>query len=261
VLLVDGPDGPLEVLVTGSGQPVTVFAHGLASSIDETRPFGSGVRGTRVFFHFRGHGRSHAQESDWSYASLASELLAVVRQHTARRALGVSLGAGAILAAAYRHPGQFDKLVLALPGALDRPRDDPAIHRMHAMARLVETGDLDALRDQLVADQPIGAQSRSDVAAWAGRRARSLAGTDVARALAVLPAGHPLEPGADLSAISCPVLVVGQEGDAAHPADLARETADRLPHAQLHIFDSAGLVWAHRAELRELVSTFLNGTD
>ena len=37
VPLIEGPDGPLEVLVTGSGEPVTVFAHGLAGSIDETQ--------------------------------------------------------------------------------------------------------------------------------------------------------------------------------------------------------------------------------
>ena len=46
--------------MTGPGEPVTVFAHGLAGSIDETRPFGSGVRGSRVFLHFRGHGATSA---------------------------------------------------------------------------------------------------------------------------------------------------------------------------------------------------------
>ena len=56
--LLDGPDGALEVLTTGSGLPSTVFAHGLAGSIETTRPFGSGVTGSRTFFHFRGHGAS-----------------------------------------------------------------------------------------------------------------------------------------------------------------------------------------------------------
>ncbi|HET7661061.1 MAG TPA: alpha/beta hydrolase, partial [Oryzihumus sp.] len=56
--LLDGPDGALEYLLTGSGGPTTVFGHGLAGSIETTRPFGSGVEGTRAFFHFRGHGAS-----------------------------------------------------------------------------------------------------------------------------------------------------------------------------------------------------------
>src|SRR3954454_15874353 len=41
---------------TGSMVPTTVFAHGLAGSIADTRPLGSAVAGRKVFFHFRGHG-------------------------------------------------------------------------------------------------------------------------------------------------------------------------------------------------------------
>jgi pimeloyl-ACP methyl ester carboxylesterase len=258
VPLVEGPTGPLEVVVTGEGMPVTVFAHGLASSIDETRPFGSGVRGTRVFLHFRGHGASYAPQSTWTYESVAAELMAVSREYDARRAVGVSLGAGAILRAAHEAPDCFERLVLVLPGALDRPRHDAAITRMESMARLVASRDLAALADALVAEQPTGAQGRTDVRVWAERRARRLAGTNVAQALLDLPSRYPLDAPADLSAVTCPALVVGQEGDAAHPADLARATAARLPNATLHIFDADGLVWAHRAEVRALISTFLN---
>jgi pimeloyl-ACP methyl ester carboxylesterase len=258
VPLIDGPDGPLEVRVTGSGEPVTVFAHGLAGSIDETRPFGSGVRGSRVFLHFRGHGSSYAPATLWTYDSVKAELMAVVTAYAARRALGVSLGAGAILRAAYESPESFERLVLVLPGALDRPRDDDATRRMQEMARLVESRDVDALTAALVADQPIGAQARPDVRVWAGRQARRLAGSNVARALLDLPPQHPLDPPADLSGVTCPVLVVGQEDDPAHPAGLAREIAERLPDARLRIFDGDGLVWAHRRELLELVGTFLN---
>ena len=52
--LVATPHGvELECLATGSGRPVTVFAHGLAGGIAETRPLGSGVHGRRVFFQFQ----------------------------------------------------------------------------------------------------------------------------------------------------------------------------------------------------------------
>jgi pimeloyl-ACP methyl ester carboxylesterase len=261
VPLVDGPDGPLEVLVTGTGQPVTAFAHGLASSIDETRPFGSGVRGTRVFLHFRGHGASYAPDSTWTYESVAAELTAVMTAYGARRALGVSLGAGAILRAACQAPASFDRLVLVLPGALDAPRHDAAIDRMRRMAELVQAGDLEALTAALVEEQPLGARGRPDVRVWAGRQARRLTGSNVAHALLDLPQRFPLDPPADLTIVTCPVLVVGQEGDGAHPAELAREIAGRLPTAQLRIFDADGLVWAHRGELRELVSSFLNQGD
>jgi pimeloyl-ACP methyl ester carboxylesterase len=64
--LLEVPDGLLEFTTTGSGVPATVFAHGLAGSIQTTRPFGSGVRGSRTFMHFRGHGGSAAPETPWT---------------------------------------------------------------------------------------------------------------------------------------------------------------------------------------------------
>jgi pimeloyl-ACP methyl ester carboxylesterase len=258
VPLIDGPEGALEVLVTGRGDPVTVFAHGLASSVDETRPFGSGVRGSRVFFHFRGHGATFAPPTPWTYAGLQADLMSVVSRYDARRALGVSLGAGAVLGAAWAAPDVFERLVFVLPSTIDLPRHDVAVRRMEQTAELVDRHDLEALAAALVADQPAGVRGRPDVRVWAGRQARRLAGTSVARALRELPSQHPLPAGADLSRISCPVLVLGQEDDAAHPARLARELADRLPDGRVRVFDGDGLLWGHRAEVREVVSSFLN---
>ena len=126
------------------------------------------------------------------------------------------------------------------------------------MARLVEERDLEALAAALVAEQPAAVRERPDVAVWAGRQARRLSDTSVARALRELPSQHPLPRGADLSRITCPVLVVGQDDDDAHPAALARELAARLPGASVRVFDGDGLVWGHRTELRSLISTFLN---
>ena len=62
---VDGPSGPLEMVRSGRGEPVTVFAHGMGASIPSTRPYASGVSGTRVFFHFRSHGRSAPAFDGW----------------------------------------------------------------------------------------------------------------------------------------------------------------------------------------------------
>ncbi|MFD0787236.1 alpha/beta fold hydrolase, partial [Micromonospora azadirachtae] len=76
--LVTTPHGVrLERLITGAGDPVTVFAHGLGNGIATTRPFGSGVTGRKVFFQFRGHGRSDAPPGPWSYADLARDVRAI----------------------------------------------------------------------------------------------------------------------------------------------------------------------------------------
>ena len=85
----------LERLVTGAGEPVTVFAHGLGSGIAETRPLGSAVPGRKVFFQFRGHGRSATPPGPWTYADLARDLRAIADLSGATQALGVSLGASA----------------------------------------------------------------------------------------------------------------------------------------------------------------------
>lgn len=254
---VDGPDGPVEIVVSGRGEPVTVFAHGLASSIDETRPFGSGVRGTRVFLHFRGHGATASPSTPWTYAALTAELLAVADSVGATRGLGISLGGGALLRAAWTDPGRFERLVLVLPAAIDRPRHDQAIARMTAMGAMVETGDAKGLADGLIAEQPVGARGRPDVAVWAHRQAGRLLASGAARALRDLPQQHPLPTVADLSHVGAQCLVIGQEGDTAHPASVARELAGRLPHSRLVVYDDSGLLWAHRDQLRRQIADFL----
>ncbi len=256
--LIAGPGGPIECLVRGSGAPTTVFAHGLAGSIDETRPFGSGVEGTRVFFHFRGHGATVGGGGRWHYESLAGELRAVVTTFGATRGLGVSLGSGAVLRAAVSAPHLFDRLVLVLPAAIDQPRTDPAVARLQHQAELIEQRDLAGLAAALIAELPASVQDRPDVRLWAARQSRRLSATSVAQALRELPSQHPLDSRDGLAAVSCPVLLIGQEDDTAHPAVVARELAELLPNAEVTIVAGGGLVWSHRAELRALITGFLN---
>jgi pimeloyl-ACP methyl ester carboxylesterase len=256
--LIPGPDGPLECLATGSGTPVTLFAHGLGGSIDETRPFGSGVVGTRVFFHFRGHGASGDSETPWSYDAAAADARAVMTAYDARRGLGVSLGAGALLRCAVDEPDAFERLVFVLPATIDQPREDEAVALMQARAELVAHRDLVGLAESLVAEQPAGVRNRPDVRLWAERQARRLSSTSVARALRELPPQHPVSSRSELAAVRCPVLVIAQQGDAAHPAAIAEALAGLLPSAELEVYDDGGVLWSHRAEVRTRISTFLN---
>jgi 3-oxoadipate enol-lactonase len=261
VPLLHTADTVVDYLVTGRGEPVTVFAHGLAGAIDETRPFGSGVPGSRVFLHFRGHGASSAPETPWTYDALARELLAVADHAGATRGLGVSLGAGALLRIAAEQPRRFDRLVLVLPGALDRPRGDAATRRLHRMAEYVDSRDVAAVADLLAAEQPAPARRRPEVQAWARKQARRLMDSGVSRALRELPYQAPLEDRAVLEAVDAPVLVIGQRGDDTHPAQVAEELVAALPRGRLAMFDEDGLVWAHRRELRDLIGGFLDEDD
>jgi pimeloyl-ACP methyl ester carboxylesterase len=211
-----------------------------------------------VFLHFRGHGASAGSESPWTYDAAADDVRAAAAAYDARRALGVSLGSGALLRVATATPEVFERLVLVLPATIDEPRTDPAVDLMQARAELVEHRDLAGLAESLVAEQPAGVRDRADVRLWAERQARRLSSTTVARALRELPPQHPLASRSELARVTCPVLVIGQEGDAAHPASIARELGSLLPRAELEVYDDGGVLWSHRAEVRRRISTFLN---
>ena len=256
--MLAGPTGALEYLSIGEGTPSTVFAHGLGGSISTTRPFASGVPGRRTFLHFRGHGASEAPETAWTYPALAGELRAVADHVDATRCLGVSMGAGAMCALLEETPDRFDRIVLVIPALIDRQRTDAALQRLVDLADLVDDRDVEGIAAHFVDEQPPDVRERPVVRAWAQEQARLLSGTPVATALRALPHAVPLTDRASLARVTAPALVIGQEGDDAHPEAIARELAEALPHAELEILPPGGVLWSHRSRVRELVSSFLS---
>jgi pimeloyl-ACP methyl ester carboxylesterase len=257
--LLEGPDGLLEFTTTGSGSPVTVFAHGLAGSIETTRPFGSGVRGSRTFMHFRGHGASTVAEAPWSYAALADDLRAVADYVGATQALGVSMGAGALCSLLARTPLRFERLVFVMPAVLDRPRGDEALDRLVEMAQRVDQHDLEGLTALLLEGEPSSARAQPAVRLWCSRQAAMMAGTAVSGALRMMPAAFPLTDRAVLAAVTVPTLVIAQEEDPLHPVWVAEELAASLPDTRLEVMAPGGILWRHRAVMRDLIGGFLAG--
>ena len=245
--------GLIPALVTGSGDPVTVAPHGLGASLAETRPLLSGVHGRRVFPAARGHAGD--VPAPFGYDDLGEDLLAVADEHGATRALGVSMGAGALLALLAQRPDRFERVVLFLPGAVDRPRTDDAVRRLAALADALEAGDAAAVerlvRDELSPDL----QQAPYVAA---RTAFLLASPGIAVAVRSLPDRTPVPDRAVLGGITAKVLLLAQEGDPLHPAQVARDLAAVLPNAQLVVFDQPGVMCRERPRLRSLVTGFLN---
>lgn len=256
--LLPTPQGHLEYLVTGKGDPVTLFGHGLAGSIDTTRPFGSAVAGTRAYLHFRGHGASSSPETPWTYRALAEEFGQVADKVGATQALGVSMGAGAICNLLSTSPGRFDKVILVLPAVIDRPREDAALSRLVSMARMADDHDLDALTEQLLLEQPAEHRDERVVRVWCAQQARVIATTDVSRALRTIPHQFALSDRAALQDVSAPVRIIAQEADPAHPVWVARELADSFPNSDLQILPPGGILWSHRARVRQLVGEFLS---
>lgn len=246
-----------EIVVTGDGSPSTVFAHGLGSSIKHTRPFGSGVTGRRVFFPFRGHGSSATRDGPWSYAELAAELVDVADRTGATRAVGISLGAGALLRVLAERPDRFERAVMCLPAVIDR-RDDRSGARFARLAELARVDDRAGLARMLLAEQPAAVRAQPPVRVWVRDQVDLLTRPDVVRGLIELPGRRPIEDRAELAGLAVPVLIVAAAGDPAHPVSVAEELAAVLPSARLEVVGAGGLLWKHRAEVRTAISTFLN---
>ncbi|NNG37843.1 alpha/beta hydrolase [Flexivirga sp. ID2601S] len=255
--LLPTKDGALEYLVTGSGDPTTVFAHGLAGSIATTRPFGGSVPGSRAFFHFRGHGASSSPETPWTYAALAGELAAVADHVGATQALGVSMGAGALCHLLESQPDRFERIVLVIPAVLDLPRQDAALDRLVEMGELAQERDVDGVAELLLAEQPEQQRGRPEVVGWCRDQAATIVRTDVSRALRTIPYEVAMTDRQALRKVTAPVLVLAQEDDPAHPVHVAEELAALLPDARLEVLPPGGILWTHRSRVRSLIGDFL----
>jgi 3-oxoadipate enol-lactonase len=248
----------LEYLVTGSGEPVTVFAHGLAGGIAETRPLGSAVAGRRVFFQFRGHGRSSAPEGRWTYADLARDLRAVADLTGATRALGVSLGAGALCRTLADDPRRFDRVVFYLPAALDTARDKAGRERLGSLFAAIDSGDAGEVASVLAQEIPPSLRNTPTGWAYLRQRVEQVMNDGLAPGLASLPDEVPVDDRTVLADVTADALVIGCRGDEIHPASVAEELAEALPKASLHIYDRPGVLWTQRGDLRDRIAGFLN---
>lgn len=248
----------LEYYVGGEGDPTTVFAHGLAGGIPDTRPLGSGVGGRKVFFQFRGHGRSDPPAGPIGYADLAADLRAVADEFGGTRAVGVSLGAGALCRLLADHPQRYERAVFFLPALLDTPRPAAAEERLSALLGAVEAGDAAAVSEIVSLEAP--AEVRNTPAVWSYLRQRidQLMRDGLAPGLATLADEVAVPSPAALADVTTRSLVIASTGDELHPVVVAEQLAAALPRATLHVYDEPGVLWTRRADLRERISSFLN---
>jgi 3-oxoadipate enol-lactonase len=248
----------LEYLLVGESGPTTAFAHGLAGGIADTRPLGSGVTGRKVFFQFRGHGRSDWPTGEITYADLAADLRAVADEFDASRALGVSLGAGALCRLVAQTPDRFERLVFFLPAVLDEARPAAAMARTTALLEAVEADDAPTTASLISSEIPAGLRDRPASWRYVRERLDALLKDGLCGGLADLPTQAALPDRSVLAAVKAPALVIGCRGDAAHPPVIAEQLAQTLPNATLHVYDQPAVLWTNRTDLRARLSEFLN---
>lgn len=189
------------------------------------------------------------------YSDLAAGLRAVADQHHAERAVGVSMGAGALCRLLAETPDRFERVVLFLPAVLDRPRPPAAREHWFALADALEFGD-----PSTVVEREIPPGHRDTAAARAYVRQRSIALRGMAATVRAFPDLIAVSDRDALSHVRVPVLVLANRDDPLHPVEIAVELADILPAATLHIYDEPGVLWNARADLRARVSGFLNSS-
>ena len=250
VLDLDG----IRVHVVGTGGPVTVFAHGLGGSAAETRPLAARVPGTRVLLEFRGHGASAALDDGWTYDGLADDLLAVADATGATQAVGLSLGAGALLRLLATRPDRFTRLALVLPAALDATRADGATLRLQQLGAAIDRGDVATVTDLLVGEVPAGVRERRGTRLLLGRRAAQLVERPSPQPR---HDDRPLTDRRVLSRVLAPALVVAQDGDPLHRVDVADDIAASLPHAHLLRLPPGGAFWTAARELQDALAHHL----
>jgi pimeloyl-ACP methyl ester carboxylesterase len=236
-----------------------VFAHGLAGDITSTRPLGSAVAGRRVFFHFRGHGRSDSPPGPWSFADLAADLRAVADRVGATRVFGVSMGAGALCRLLADTPDRFERVVLYLPAPLDGVRPPVAVTRLERLLIAVASGEAAAIAEAAEVELP--PPVRNTPAGWGYLRQRveQLQRDGLAVELDTLWREPAVPDDRLLTEVTAKALVIGCVGDDVHPVAVAERLAGLIPHADLHVYERPALLWHSRKELRARISTFLNG--
>jgi 3-oxoadipate enol-lactonase len=260
--LVETPHGVrLEQLVTGVGEPVTVFAHGLGSDITSTRPLGSAVAGRRVFFHFRGHGRSDAPPGPWSVADLAADLRAIADLSGATRALGASMGSSALCRLLASTPDRFERVVLYLPAPLDGVHPPAAGARLERLLAAVESGEAAAVAEAVEPELPASVRNTPTGWSYLRQRVEQLLRHGLAPQLDTLWRAPALPDESVLGAFRGDAMVIGCRGDDVHPVAVAERLASLLPGARLHVYDRPAVLWNNRPELRDRISAFLNGTS
>jgi 3-oxoadipate enol-lactonase len=259
---VVAPDGTrLHAVVEGEGEPVTVFAHGLTNSCMELAAFTPMLAGTKIRFCFRGHAHSGTPEAGhYRFADFASDLDAVAGHFGATRAVGTSLGQGAITNLLARDPDRFERIVFILPAALDVRLTD--FERFDRIADLLETLPADEAIERIVADSTRVARydeepwlRELDMFLW-----QDLNTVGVARAIRDVTRDVAIEDRELLRKVEAPTLILCQEGDQLHPLALGEVLADLMPNAELIVIGSEQELFDRLPELVGRVSAFLAET-
>jgi pimeloyl-ACP methyl ester carboxylesterase len=254
---LDVGDARLHVEVDGSGEPVTVLAHGLTNTCRELVKLTPMIPGTSVRFCFRGHGHSTSPATGYRFADFARDLEAVASEYGATRAIGTSLGAGAIMNLLAERPDRFERLVFLLPAGLDRPFRHKA--DFIATAEMLEAKPRDEAIEAILSDpNRLETYARQpwmrefDRETWDHADMQALA-----TAIREVIEDFPVPDRELLRKVETPVMLICREGDPIHPAALGRILEELMPNAELLCYGDDVEMFQALPEIVQRVVAFL----
>jgi pimeloyl-ACP methyl ester carboxylesterase len=234
---VDSRGVSLAVEVVGDGEPVTVVSHGLSGSRADLAILAPFLPGTKVLFDFRGHGDSDRPPAGaYTMDDFAADVDAVATAYGATAAAGASLGSGAMARLLTRHPDRFERLIFLFPARLEHLSEARA--KLIRLADLLETRPLDEVAELVIEEESAAGNFDAFPSTRDLRRAAILRmnADGVPNAIRGCIDDPPLRDEGRIREVVAPSLVIGQEGDPIHRADVARELAGLLPNADLVVF-------------------------
>jgi pimeloyl-ACP methyl ester carboxylesterase len=149
--------------------------------------------------------------------------------------------------------------VFLLPARLEQ--EDEARTKLLRLADLLETHPLEEVAEMVLAEED--AEGLFDrYPAWRDRRREAILSMNregLPHAIREAIADPPVTDPEPLRRVTAPALVVGQEGDPVHRAEVARELASNLPNAELLLFEDRDELLSEVAALTQRIATFLVG--
>jgi 3-oxoadipate enol-lactonase len=246
--------------VHGEGKPVTVVGHGLTGNRSDLAVLAPFIPGTKVFFEFRGHGDSdRPPPGSYSMDDFGADVDNVAAAFGATRLVGVSLGGGATLRLLHRKPDRFERVVLVFPARLEE--SGPVRTKLLRLADLLETRPLPEVADEVLAEEEAEGSFAEQPAARDLRMRALLAmnADGIPHAIREAVDDPPLRDPEVLRRINAPTLVVAQEGDPMHRAEVARELAEALPNAELVVYPDRFALMREIPSLTARIAGFLVG--
>lgn len=257
---VNGID--IHYIAAGVGPPVVLLAGFGGDHLSWGLQFAAfRARHHTIALDNRGSGRSSSPDVPYTTRVMADDTLALL-DHLgidAAHLVGVSLGGMIAQEIALAHP----RRVLSLQLHSTAGRADPYLRVLLDTWRLV--------RAQLGREMV-----QQSMALWLFGRRTFAERPELIEMLMRQAAAYPYAPSeagfarqgeatvahdalARLSAVTCPTLITAGEDDALVPPRFARELAERIPHAEMHVIAEAGHMWCWEkpAEFNALTLDFI----